>query len=198
MSDFAELIKVKKNLINLLVLAILVLALPIGINLIKQQQILRSRAAAVPITVEGSCITNRNGKLVATCPQVTVKLVSPLGGPTVSSSASPSPTPSPSGGIQLTVVPTNGTTVTIAWSGIPNPSSKDWVGFYLSGTTGASGWKDWVYTNSCTKTAGSASSASGNCTYTLPSASFSSGNYVARLFSNNGNNQIGQDVNFSL
>ncbi len=40
-----DILKNKKNLINFLILLILILAVPIGINLIQRQQVLKSKAA---------------------------------------------------------------------------------------------------------------------------------------------------------
>lgn len=49
MGEFLDYFRQKKNLINLLLLAILVLALPLVIQTVRQQQIIKSRAAADPI-----------------------------------------------------------------------------------------------------------------------------------------------------
>lgn len=91
-----EFFKSRKTLFNLITLVILVVALPIGINLVRQQQILRSRAAAEPIeVVEGDCVEERNGKKILICSEVPLKLVSPIGGPK-SGSEGVKPTPKPS------------------------------------------------------------------------------------------------------
>lgn len=79
MGDFLDYFKNTRNLISLLVLGILILAVPIGINLVRQQQILRSRAAVDPIIFTGTGVSQRNGNWVSTTPQVSIKLTSPLG-----------------------------------------------------------------------------------------------------------------------
>ncbi|MBI2596297.1 right-handed parallel beta-helix repeat-containing protein [Candidatus Daviesbacteria bacterium] len=95
----------KQNLINILVLAILILGLPVGVNLIKQQQVIRSMAVTQPIqVVEGRCVTERGGKRVLICEDVPLKLISPLGGSDM--------TPTPPGG---------GTTVPTPTPGQPGP-----------------------------------------------------------------------------
>lgn len=79
MGDFLDYFKNTRNLVSLLILGILVLALPIGITLLRQQQILRSRAATEPIGFSGTGVSQRNGNWVSTTPQVKVLLNSPLG-----------------------------------------------------------------------------------------------------------------------
>lgn len=53
----------KKNLVTLLFLAILILAIPLGVKLAQQSQILKSRATSTPITFSGNGV-NCSG---ATC-----------------------------------------------------------------------------------------------------------------------------------
>lgn len=94
MENIFHFFKEKKNLINLLGLLVLVVALPIGINLVRQQQILRSRAAVLPIEVtEGDCVEERNGKKVLVCSDVPLKLISPIGGPKSGRVSSPTSKP---------------------------------------------------------------------------------------------------------
>lgn len=97
MGEFLDSFKNKKNLISLLVLGILILALPIGINLIRQQQILRSRADVDTIVFTGTNIEKRNGKSIVLDPKqpISLQLTSPLGPPGVST-PSQSPTSPPS------------------------------------------------------------------------------------------------------
>lgn len=71
----------RKNIINLLLLAITVLGLPLGLNALKTAQILRSRASLDPIVFTGPNVETRNSKTVATKPQVSVQIASPLGPP---------------------------------------------------------------------------------------------------------------------
>ena len=95
MGDFLSYFKSKKVLINLLVLGILVLALPLGIKLIREQQIIKSRATEQPPVkfIEGENTFQRNGQWMATRPQVTLELTSPLGPPEPAATATPTPGP---------------------------------------------------------------------------------------------------------
>lgn len=73
----------KKNIINLLILGILVLGIPVATELVRTQQILKSRATLNPVevVVDGTRVVKRvvNGqeKVLATSPVVTVKLSTP-------------------------------------------------------------------------------------------------------------------------
>ncbi len=60
-----EILKDKKNLINILVLAVLILAVPIGIALIQRQQTLRSQAVqATTVTFSGPNVSVNNGTTI--------------------------------------------------------------------------------------------------------------------------------------
>lgn len=61
MSDF---LKSKKNLINVLILLILILAIPLGMKLVQNQQILKSRAVEASVTFSGPNVTTRNNKTI--------------------------------------------------------------------------------------------------------------------------------------
>jgi len=63
----------KKNLANLLVLGILILAVPLGVDLIRKQQIIKSRAAADPIVFTGINVVQRNGQWMALKPQISLE-----------------------------------------------------------------------------------------------------------------------------
>ncbi|MEK7617166.1 MAG: hypothetical protein AAB414_03860 [Patescibacteria group bacterium] len=76
----------KKNILNLLILGIMVLAIPLSINLIRQQQILKSRAASTDIKFltkddpgGTDCVKSRGGKFVATCADIKVRITAPTG-----------------------------------------------------------------------------------------------------------------------
>lgn len=81
----------KKNLITLLILGILVLAIPLGLNLLHQQQILKSKATEDPILfkdAQGNPLPERNGipfisgnsGIGSSAPvKVKIQLTSPLG-----------------------------------------------------------------------------------------------------------------------
>ncbi len=83
MDELISFLKNKRNLINLLTLGIMVLGLPIATTLVRQQQVFKSRAAQA--TVEfltkdrsgNDCVVNRNGKLVATCKDIVVRVYAP-------------------------------------------------------------------------------------------------------------------------
>lgn len=99
-----DLLRNKKNLVNLLILGVLVLGLPIGIKIIQEQQILRSRAAGDPIVFKGANVAFRNNEWVALKPQISLELLSPFetaagaasSSNTSSNTSSSSPSPSPS------------------------------------------------------------------------------------------------------
>ncbi len=59
MNDLKNQLKDRKTLVSLLVLLLLAIALPLGIKLAKDQQILRSRAAADPIRFTGENVQSR-------------------------------------------------------------------------------------------------------------------------------------------
>ena len=65
--------------------------------------------------------------------------------------------------------------VTVSWSGIPAPTSTDWVGLFPHGATHHE-YAAWIYTNGA---------ATGSGTLTIP-ATIQPGRHELRLFSNNG------------
>src|SRR3989338_9482387 len=75
----------KKNIINLLLLGIMVLAIPLTVRLVRQQQILFSQAAAarVEFLTQDSggtnCVVNRGGNKVAVCNDLRVRFTAPTG-----------------------------------------------------------------------------------------------------------------------
>ncbi|MBI2196785.1 hypothetical protein HYU45_04225 [Candidatus Daviesbacteria bacterium] len=88
MGEFSELFKQKKTLITLLILGILILAVPLGINLIKQQQIFKSRAAGEPIVIQETKDVFQKTKPDGTLEwvarkdaKISIELTSPLGPP---------------------------------------------------------------------------------------------------------------------
>ncbi|MDD5416035.1 MAG: IPT/TIG domain-containing protein [Candidatus Daviesbacteria bacterium] len=79
-NETGNLFRNKKNLVSLLVLGILILGIPLGVNLVRTQQIIKSRAAVDPIVFTGSNVSKKSdGTWVATKPQIQVQLTSPLG-----------------------------------------------------------------------------------------------------------------------
>lgn len=85
MGEFLDFFKNKKNLATLLLLGILILALPLGINLIQKQQTLKSRATADPIVIKGSTdVYQVDGQWVAKKDaKISLEITSPLGPPAV-------------------------------------------------------------------------------------------------------------------
>jgi hypothetical protein len=73
-----------------------------------------------------------------------------------------------------------GGTVTVSWSGVPNPTTQDWIGLYHPGDANSS-YIDWFWTSSCTQTVGSNALSSGSCTFKMPNVA---GTYELRLFPN--------------
>ncbi len=61
----------------------------------------------------------------------------------------------------------SGQSVTVTWSGVASPTTSDWVGLYHPGDPNTA-YIDCFWTDSCTRTTGSAAPASGSCTYTMP------------------------------
>ena len=83
MGEFLDFFKKKKNIISVLILGILILALPLGINLIHQQQIIKSRATADPIVIKSTTdVFQVNGQWVAKKDaKISLEITSPLGPP---------------------------------------------------------------------------------------------------------------------
>ncbi len=86
MGEFSELFKHKKNFITLLLLGILILAVPLGINLVRQTQIFKSRAGGEPIVIKETTGVFQKPKagggtewVVKKDAKVSLELNSPLG-----------------------------------------------------------------------------------------------------------------------
>ncbi len=91
----------------------------------------------------------------------------------------------------LTATPTSigaGGTITAAWSGIASPTTKDWIGLYLSSAPQGSSTPSlaWRYTTGA---------ASGNVPLTIP-ATLAPGTYQLRLFANNGYTRLAVSNSF--
>ena len=94
------------------------------------------------------------------------------------------------GGITLTVSPTTipaGGTVTVTWSGIPTPSTTDWIGLYTPGAAN-NAFLAWRYTTGA---------ASGNVPLTIPST-LATGTYQLRLLANDGFTLLATSNNFTV
>lgn len=82
MEDFFSLFKKKELVINILLIGIVLLSIPLTVQLVQTQKILKSRAASdETIEFTGPNIEERDGKKVAIKPQIALKLVSPFGPP---------------------------------------------------------------------------------------------------------------------
>jgi uncharacterized protein YegP (UPF0339 family) len=82
-----------------------------------------------------------------------------------------------------TVAP--GGTTSVSWSGVVNPSARDWVGLYQTGAANSQ-YLTFFYTSSCTQSPTTAA-ASGSCSFTLPTTP---GTYELRLFANDSYNLL--------
>lgn len=83
--------------------------------------------------------------------------------------------------LSLTAVPTTvarGSSLTVNWSGIAQPSATNWIGLYRPGAISQDHLGNWMYV-SCSKTAGAAR-PSGSCTFPIPST-LAPGQYELRL-----------------
>ncbi|MBI2196784.1 hypothetical protein HYU45_04220 [Candidatus Daviesbacteria bacterium] len=115
-----------QNKRNLIILAVLVLTLPVGIFLITQQQIFKSRAAGEPIEFSGNNVERRGNSWVALRADqpITLKLTSRLG-------SGNTPTPTPPASVPST--PTNpsascpdpGTAAKFSWTGVSGATRYD-------------------------------------------------------------------------
>src|ERR1035437_10093471 len=96
MGELSNFFKNKKNLVNLLILGILILAIPFGLNLLKKQQIIKSRATGDPIifvAAPPNVYQKPDGSWVTKVATVSMHITSPLGSP--ASTTVPTSTPSP-------------------------------------------------------------------------------------------------------
>jgi len=99
--------------------------------------------------------------------------------------------------VSLTVSPGSvaaGDSVTATWSGIPNPTTTDWIGLYVPGTANTA-YLAWIYV-SCSQTPGSAM-ASGSCAFSIPGG-LAPGTYQLRLLSNNVFTLLATSSNFTV
>lgn len=87
MGEFLQYFKSKKNLMTLVLIGILLLAIPVGITLLKQQQVIKSRATGDEIRFSGANVKCTGGNCITTSPDVQIELTSPVW-------------PTPSGGTQ--------------------------------------------------------------------------------------------------
>lgn len=87
----------RKNITTLLVLLVMVVILPLGIALLRQQQVFFSKAAGERIQLgTGRCVEDRNGTKVLTCTEVPLNLSAPFD-PNASPVSSPTASPGQGG-----------------------------------------------------------------------------------------------------
>ena len=82
---------------------------------------------------------------------------------------------------------TGGDTITVSWSGVTNPTVKDWITLY-SKESGA-GHLNYIYTSSCGLSRGTTAKASDSCSFTLPTPLIFN-SYELRLLTNDSNTVI--------
>ena len=70
----------------------------------------------------------------------------------------------------------------MSWSNVASPTKNDWIGLYHPGDANTA-YSNWVYDNSCTKTAGAGTLSSGSCSFVMPTTA---GTYQFRLLANDG------------
>jgi hypothetical protein len=96
-----------------------------------------------------------------------------------SASVTASPTPVAPGGSE-----------TVSFSGVSNPTTKDWIGLYPTGAPSTTRGLAWLYDGPCSQTIGrrTAAISSGTCTFAMPQTT---GTYEFRLFANDGFTLLG-------
>ena len=71
----------KKNIITYLILAIIVLAIPVGVRIVETQRALQSKATGNEITFPDLTRVDSAGNPITTTTQIKIKLDSPFGPP---------------------------------------------------------------------------------------------------------------------
>ncbi len=125
MREFLDYFKQKKNLANLLLLGILVLALPLTVQVIRQQQIIKSRAVNDAIIFTGAdVVRNSDGTWTSKKTLVSLQLTSPLGPPGKVQDLNLNP-PVVSKSVTCLPKATNtGKLFEISWTNPPTPANK--------------------------------------------------------------------------
>ena len=86
--------------------------------------------------------------------------------------------PPPALSVSSTSVAAGGA-VSASFSNVPNPATNDWIGLFHTGDPDT-GYMDYEWTSSCSKTQGSTGVSSGACSFPMPATP---GTYELRLFS---------------
>ena len=94
-------------------------------------------------------------------------------------SVTPPPPPSTLTATPASVTP--GGTVTATWSGVPSPTVMDWIDVFTPSTPDGTHTSAWMYTSSCSQTAGATAKSSGSCSFTMPTTPAI---YEIRLYAN--------------
>lgn len=196
-SETKDLFRSKKNLANLLVLGILILALPLTVNSLRYQQIIRSQAAAEPITFTGPNVEQRNNKWFALRPQISLEISSPLGPP-----GSPgTPSPSPSGSPGPSTIPTpQPRACTVSWSLTPaSPPANSTMTIVVTGDNDPQGWQNIGLWRNGQEICRTAAECDFSITGSPPNFNFSrvnagaAGDYTLTFKTNNGSRPCGLD-----
>lgn len=128
MVDLKSYFQNRRNLIGLIVFLVLVLAIPLGIYLVRNTQIFAPRAESESLSLaDGACVKTINGKRVLTCKTASLKLIAPFaeGGtvcPVPSSTASSSVSPSSSAAASPSVSVSASPSSSPLQSSSPSPS----------------------------------------------------------------------------
>ncbi len=152
MKEFLDYFKNKKNLINLLVLGILILAIPLGVNL--RQQIIKSRAVEDPIKFTGDNVRQKtDGTWVTKSSQISLELTSSFGpvgtampAPTTAPTSVPTTAPTSAPTTAPTSVPTTAPTQgpNLLRSSMQSKSVTATVIRSVDSATGEAGIETWI------------------------------------------------------
>ncbi len=133
-------------------------------------------------------------------PGVRVARIATQGGTTTTSGLGPHTftVPQPAAPV-LTATPSSvaqAGTVTATWSGVPTPTTTDWITIAATGS-GDTSYIAWLYDSSCTTSPGATARAAGSCALTVPSTA-TPGTYELRLFANNGYTRLATSGPFTV
>jgi hypothetical protein len=84
--------------------------------------------------------------------------------------------------------------VTVSWSNVSRPVTRDWLGLYTSRAPNTDRLS-WKFYSSCTQTAAATAKASGSCSFTMPTTT---GTYQFRLINNEGFVDIATSPNLTV
>lgn len=137
-NEASSLLQNKKSLVSILLLGILVLAIPIGMELLKYQRIIKSRATSDPIVfVESDNVFQKDGKWFTKTKNVSVQITSPLG-PAGAPAGTAAPTQAPAD--RATAAPTASGGLTVIGLTYSCSSDNSKVNLSWNTVTGATGY----------------------------------------------------------